>query len=186
MRKISAVGLGLNLLLVNIAGAADLPARKDEGCACRLHVQRPAVALNSGAGWTPVGEHAALNEMPEGKTVASNDAGLSTAAFGPGWHAHWAAGLPPLREGDLINVKQGGVAHLSWPDGATMDLPEGVTRIDAELCKKGPVVAAFPTGAALVGLAAAGGIVGGVLATKGGGGDPPYFPPCVTNCGTSR
>jgi hypothetical protein len=186
MRKISAVGLGLNLLLVNVAWSADLPSRKDEGCACRLHVERPAVALNSGAGWTPVAELAAVEQVPEGRTIASNDAGLSTAAFAPGWRAHWAAGLPPLREGDLISVKQGGVAHLSWPDGSTMVLPEGVTRIDAELCKKGPVAGAFPASAALLGGLAAGGIAASALALKGDGGVDPNIPTCTTNCQSSR
>jgi hypothetical protein len=179
MRKISVIGLGMNFLLVNMAFAADLPSRKDEGCACRLHVERPAVALNEGAGWTPVGDHAALNQTPEGKLVASNDAGLSNASFGPGWHAHWSGGLKPLREGDLISVKPGGQAHLAWPDGATMDLPEGVTRIDASLCKKAPVVAAFPNaGVALLGAAAVGAIAGGVIAgTSSNDPPPPYLPP---------
>ena len=36
--------------------------------------ERPAVAVNDGAGWAPVGAHAALNSVPEGKMVASSDA----------------------------------------------------------------------------------------------------------------
>jgi hypothetical protein len=97
MRKISVIGLGVNLLLVNMAWAADLPSKKDPGCNCRLHVERPAVAVNDGAGWTPVVERQAALQAPEGKLVAANDAGLSNASYGPGWHAHFEPALPALR-----------------------------------------------------------------------------------------
>jgi hypothetical protein len=75
-----------------------------------------------------------------------------------------------------VNVKQGGQAHLSWPDGTSLDLPQGVTRIDVSLCKAktAPVVAAFPAATALVGLAAAGAIAGGVIAGTSHPNPPPF------------
>jgi hypothetical protein len=179
MRKISVLTLGANLLAVNMGWAADLPSHKDAGCNCRLHVERSAVAVNVCAGWAPVGNQASLNNMQEGKLVASNDAGLSKAAYSPGWHAHWAPELKPLREGDLVNVKQGGVAHLGWPDGTSMDLPEGVTRIDAKLCqsKTAPVVLAFSPAIALVGLAAVGGMTAAAVTTSTPNTPPPVLIP---------